>query len=61
MEKLELEKKLIEENTYIEYTDSNNIKFKETIKHLDSLNLILTNKDNYTYHYKLYEQIVINE
>lgn len=51
----------IEENTYIEYTDSNNIKFKETIKQLDSLNLILTNKDNYTYHYKLYEQIVINE
>ena len=49
------------EKTYIEYIDSNNIKFKETIEQLDSLNLYISNKDNYKYHYKLYEQIIIDE
>ena len=43
--------------TQIEYYDLNNNKFIETIIKLDSVNLYLTNKDNYIYHYKVYEKL----
>ena len=42
--------------TIIEYFDKNNT-FKETIVKLDSTELFLTNKENYIYHYKVYEKL----
>ena len=42
--------------TIIEYFDKNNT-FRETIVKLDSTELFLTNKENYIYHYKVYEKL----
>ena len=42
--------------TIIEYFDKNN-SFIETIVKLDSTELFLTNKENYIYHYKVYEKL----
>ena len=42
--------------TIIEYFDKNNT-FRETIVQLDSTELFLTNKENYIYHYKVYEKL----
>lgn len=47
--------------TQIEYYDFNNNKFVETIIKLDSVNLYLTNKDNYIYHYKVYEKLNLDQ
>jgi hypothetical protein len=41
----------------IEYYDKISIKYKETITKLDSVDLYITNKDNYIYHYKVYEKL----
>ena len=40
----------------IEYFDKNNI-YSETIVKLDSTELFITNKENYIYHYKVYEKL----
>ena len=42
--------------TTLEYIDKNNT-FIETIVKLDSSELIITNKENYIYHYKAYEKL----
>ena len=42
--------------TTIEYFDKNNI-YTETIVKLDSTELFITNKENYIYHYKVYEKL----
>ena len=42
--------------TIIEYFDKNNI-FTETIVKLDSTELFITNKENYIYHYRVYEKL----
>jgi hypothetical protein len=41
----------------IEYYDKKSHKYKETITKLDSVDLYITNKDNYIYHYKVYEKL----
>ena len=41
----------------IEYYDKKSNKYKETITKLDSVDLYITNKDNYIYHYKVYEKL----
>jgi len=41
----------------IEYYEKNTIKYKETITKLDSTDLYITNRDNYIYHYKVYEKL----
>ena len=42
--------------TTIEYIDKNN-NFTETIVKLDSTELFITNKENYIYHYRVYEKL----
>ena len=41
----------------IEYYDKISVKYKETITKLDSVDLYITNRDNYIYHYKVYEKL----